>query len=354
MPGNMPAFDLAYLGLIVPGLLLVGIAFIRWNDAQLYGQHYSAAARATRRAASGGKRFFLWAGRFLVVSALFLPLPLFVDVEGLSVRLSALAPTIAGLSFISLTVGLATTHWVTAPPGVLVLGASSSNAGRALVDLMFMQTGGHRVMFFFDPNALHRAVAGRSLRLDEASREIYGNMYQRGRVDWEKVVVPLMVLAPVIVVDATTLSDGLVAEISRITKDPKLARKTIVYHLPGRDFRADDFVQRISSILAVKREPRLVVETARLNLLQHRRRNSQPQQQDNLVPGIRVMRNPHLPLVMECPKTEKTFRLGVNSAVWEMSAGGNAKCPICGEMHAFNRQNTRSVAWKEAESFPRG
>lgn len=63
-------------------------------------------------------------------------------------------------------------------------------------------------------------------------------------------------------------------------------------------------------------------------------------------------RNPNLPLVMDCPTTGKTFRLGVNSATWEDSDGGRTKCPICGDWHDFNRENTRSVSFKEAGQFP--
>ena len=67
---------------------------------------------------------------------------------------------------------------------------------------------------------------------------------------------------------------------------------------------------------------------------------------------MRIERNPHLPLVMECPKTSKTFRLHVNSSVWEVSDSGTAKCPLCGEKHDFNKTNTRSVAFAEAEKLP--
>ena len=62
-------------------------------------------------------------------------------------------------------------------------------------------------------------------------------------------------------------------------------------------------------------------------------------------------RNPYLPLVMDCPATGKTFRLRVNSGTWEDSDGGSTRCPICGEWHDFNRENTRSVSFKEAEEL---
>ena len=65
-----------------------------------------------------------------------------------------------------------------------------------------------------------------------------------------------------------------------------------------------------------------------------------------------VERNPYLPLVMECPKTGTTFRLGVNSGTWENSNGGRTKCPICGDWHEFTKENTRAVSFKEAEELP--
>jgi len=63
-------------------------------------------------------------------------------------------------------------------------------------------------------------------------------------------------------------------------------------------------------------------------------------------------RNPYLPLLMDCPKTGKTFRLSVNSSVWMDSPGGRARCPICDDWHDFNKENTRSVSFEEAKNFP--
>ena len=68
---------------------------------------------------------------------------------------------------------------------------------------------------------------------------------------------------------------------------------------------------------------------------------------------MRIERNPYLPLVMNCPSTGKTFRLNVNSATWEDSAGGRAKCPLCGDWHEYNKGNTRTVSFQEASQFPR-
>lgn len=63
-------------------------------------------------------------------------------------------------------------------------------------------------------------------------------------------------------------------------------------------------------------------------------------------------RNPYLPLIMDCPKTGKTFRIGVNSATWEDSDGGSTTCPICHDSHIYNKKNTRTVSFEDAKKFP--
>jgi hypothetical protein len=356
VPASIAAADLAYWGLIFPCLVLLGIAFARWNDARLYGRFYATAIRATRSAASGGKSIFLWEGRFLIFSALLLPLLLpAIDHERSTMSLSELAPVIAFMSLSLLAVGLATIRRVTAPPGVLILGASASLAGRQLYDLlrMRMRTRGHRVVFFLDARALYRAKAGRSLNLEEADREFFGNMYQSRHDDWEELVVPLIHLAPVLVVDASILSDGLVAEIDRIAATPQLAQKTIVFCGPRHALDRDAIPERWPSLRDhLANEPQRVVEFVHQLLWYHRNAHSRPQHQSAFERGMRIERNPHLPLVMDCPKTAKTFRLGVNSAVWEDSEGGKTRCPICGDWHEFSRRNTRSVSFEQAEKFP--
>ena len=66
-----------------------------------------------------------------------------------------------------------------------------------------------------------------------------------------------------------------------------------------------------------------------------------------------IYRNPNLPLVMECPKTRKTFRLGVNALALKDGLGGQSRCPLCHEMHKWTNGDVRTVSFEEAKKYPR-
>lgn len=73
-------------------------------------------------------------------------------------------------------------------------------------------------------------------------------------------------------------------------------------------------------------------------------------------PGMRLTRNPYLPLLMECSNCSQEFRLHVNSAALEgfecTDEIGSTECPLCGAGIKIIPQNTRAVSFREAERFP--
>jgi len=73
-------------------------------------------------------------------------------------------------------------------------------------------------------------------------------------------------------------------------------------------------------------------------------------------PGLKITRNPYLPLVTACSSCSKEFRLHVNSAALEgfeiTDDIGFSECPLCGAGNKIIPQNTRAVSFAEATQLP--
>lgn len=204
-----------YLGWLFP---LAFTLFVVWTwrlDYRLYKGDFRRALKVTYSAAiSSRAKFFLWAAVFLMAGAL------------LGVILLGRELLFPVCSYIS--VAAATVTWVVRPPGVVLLASSGSRQARRLAATISRTAMGHRVLYFLDPLSRHAIGAIRSSPFDGGVNELMNNRFLRADDRWGETVFTLLELVPVIVVDASRLSDGLEFEMRRINSSPSLSSKTLV------------------------------------------------------------------------------------------------------------------------------
>jgi hypothetical protein len=122
-------------------------------------------------------------------------------------------------------------------PAAIVLCASRSAYSRQLAYFVFQHIGGYHVCFLVGSNppsgneSLEKTEAYPLLFSDSNSKyaDRAFNRYLKTDTAWEPVIVELLDMIPIIVVDASATSDGLMIEVDRILNSPNLFEKTLVF-----------------------------------------------------------------------------------------------------------------------------
>jgi len=236
-----------------------------------------------------------------------------------------------------LVIGLSTFSWNIQPPTILLLASSKEES----IDLFL---------------AIKHSILGlRIVALLAPSQEkitfYMDNFRTVDDSEWRTVAYPLMEKTPIIVVDTRQATSGVVEEVQRILSYENLFPKTVFVtfasgYAPVLDKVTNKAIGK-SIITVGDNEASDLLHKLVKSRISGRGIVDYDEKQ-----VMKFERNPYLPLLMDCPITGKTFRLSLNSSVWEVSSGGTAKCPICGDTHEFNRSNTRSAPFAEAQNFP--
>lgn len=193
---------------LLPFTIIIAVTWFR--EYQLHGRDLPRAVRVAARATWRSRtRVFLIVATGALAGALFAPRWLSLSTGERITAVAAAATTFA---------------WVLRPPGILILASSDNSESRRLISKIGWRAAlGHRVVFLLAPAALREAAAP-----DVPIRDRMDNLYATTVTDWMSNVHELLDIAPMIVIDARQLSEGLAYELAAVESSYWLSAKTYV------------------------------------------------------------------------------------------------------------------------------
>jgi hypothetical protein len=166
--------------------------------------------------------------------------------------------------------------------------------------------------------------------------------------DWWTSIQILAEHAPILVLDATATTPGVVREYQHVINEG-LEYKSIFVSGPNGECALCSNVpdKELPARLCLVSEQTalgIVDKILTTGTLPTRERPVGPV--PPIVPAVRLFRNPYKMIMMRCPVSERVVETGVNSYYFESwndnppKGGAVFKCPACGQRHAFDKSNT--------------